>query len=177
MEQLGYGPNFNIALHMSLDQLKFYCVRNELFKSICSNQEFWLQRLRCEYSSLIQYKPEDMTYGQYYTELAEERRKFVDVFFSGNNIGKILTLSSDRIKDVANKVYDLFLLLDYQCDLEKLLIIFTKSKVEEAGKINIRLYGSKLEYSLKNIRIICDHTSKRYNLWKDFENIEIICED
>lgn len=67
-EQLGHNPNFEIALNMPLEQLRFYCINNELFKSICKDQEFWRERLRREYPNIIQYKPEDITWGQYYLQ-------------------------------------------------------------------------------------------------------------
>lgn len=67
-QALGYDANFEIALNMPLEQLRFYCVNNQLFKSICSDQEFWHERVNREYPNLLQYKPIDVTWGQYYLE-------------------------------------------------------------------------------------------------------------
>ena len=67
-EQLGYNPNFEIALNMSLDQLRFYCTSNFLFRDICGEEEFWLERLRRYYPKVIQYKPDNLTWAQYYLE-------------------------------------------------------------------------------------------------------------
>ena len=33
-EKLGHDPNFEIALNMPLEQLRFYCVNNQLFRQI-----------------------------------------------------------------------------------------------------------------------------------------------
>jgi hypothetical protein len=107
MENLGYGFNFNIALNMSLEQLRFYCTSNELFKRICSNQEFWLQRLQREYPDIIKYKPIDMTWSQYSTGLESGNIKVVYVVYNGEMIGKILMFSTDRMTDVYSRAINL----------------------------------------------------------------------
>jgi hypothetical protein len=99
-EQLGYGANFNIALNMPLEQLKFYCVSNELFRKICSDQEFWHQRLQNEYPNSIQYNPENMTYGQYYNSLNEGIIKTVVVIYVDKILGSIPMFSADTQGDI-----------------------------------------------------------------------------
>jgi hypothetical protein len=112
MELLGYGPNFNIALNMPLEQLKFYCISNELFRKICSDQEFWIERLRREYLTLIQYKPVDMTYGQYYTGLETKNIKIVYVAYNARLIGVIPMFSTDMMGDVFQRAVDLLKVID-----------------------------------------------------------------
>lgn len=102
-QQLGYAPNFEIALNMSLEQLRFYCTSNELFRSICSDQEFWRQRLQNEYSDVIQHKPINMTYGQYYTALKERQIEFVDIVYDDKYITTILVLDGDSEEWVIQK--------------------------------------------------------------------------
>jgi hypothetical protein len=136
-EQLGYGPNFNIALNMSLDQLKFYCVNNELFRKICSNQDFWLQRLQNEYPTLINDKPFDMTYGQYYIYLKE--RKFISVAYNNQIVGEIEVHPGDNLKDVYDKA--LFTISSINPNVSDrdytILLKFVKSNIpgEEITKI------------------------------------------
>jgi hypothetical protein len=106
-EQLGYEPNFEIALNMSLEQLRFYCTSNELFRSICSDQEFWNQRLQNEYPDTIQYKPINMTYGQYYILLAEGKIKFITIVYNNKIIGDIPVFPSDTRSNVFRRLIDI----------------------------------------------------------------------
>jgi hypothetical protein len=107
-EQLGYNANFEIALHLPFENLKTYCVSSDLFRSICSNQEFWRQRLQNDAPNAVQYKPNDMTYGQYYTALAENSIKTVYVLYNGRDIGSIPMFPTDtKDIDVYERALDL----------------------------------------------------------------------
>jgi hypothetical protein len=108
-EQLGRNTNFEIALGMPLDQLKFYCVNNEQFRQICMDQEFWRQRLEIRYPDAIQYKPADMSWAQYYNgiENGTLNIKVVRVAYNGRIVGAIVMFPNDTDIGIAQKAVNL----------------------------------------------------------------------
>jgi hypothetical protein len=172
MELLGYGPNFNIALNMSLDQLKFYCTSNELFRSICSNQEFWLQRLQNEYPKIIQYKPFDMSYGQYYTILAEDKMKIILVTYHDHSIGSIPMFSTDDLKDLVKRVNDLSPISNYQC-IGKVWLEFLRSSVRRDFEKD-GIYAGTYPVLIKNTNSV-HAVGLNSSLWDSLQTIEIVC--
>jgi hypothetical protein len=182
-EQLGYGPNFEIALNMPFEQLRFYCVSNELFRSICSDQEFWLQRLQREYSVLIQYKPIDQTYAQYYNDLKIGNVKFVPVVYIDRTIGIIPMFTTDKLNNVNQRAIDLFLSKGFNVDPAETYIqdIIGKRKrdgsmftqVENQERLYIFLSGRFRDYSVHR-----DVTAgNKITFWKYIYEIRITHED
>ena len=143
-ERLGHNPNFEIALNMTLDQLRFYCTSNKQFRTICMDQEFWLEKFRREFPEIIQYKPENMTWAQYYSDItplmytiinthgllqnmtaydtAQEvkrgNRKIVFVGYNGRIVGGIFMVTTDTLIGVNQKAINLLLLMNVQFDLD-----------------------------------------------------------
>jgi hypothetical protein len=127
-QQLGHDPNFEIALNMPLEQLKFYCVNNDLFRSICTNQEFWKQRLQNEHPEIIQYKPENMTYGQYYTALEEGKIKFIEVAYNNQLIGDVLVFPTDTRGNVMRRLVNIMFSMypDFDPNTARLQLLYFK---------------------------------------------------
>ena len=67
-ENLGIDINFHIALHMSLNQLRYFSLRYKIFKKIFKNQAFWLERTKRFYPKTIQHNPEKILWSQFYLE-------------------------------------------------------------------------------------------------------------
>jgi hypothetical protein len=154
-EQLGYGPNFNIALNMSLEQFKFYCVSNELFRKICSNQDFWLQRLQNEYPTLIQNKPVNMTYGQYYIYL--KGRKFIAVAYNNQIVGTIQVQPKDYSGDVYDKALAIIKSIDPNAS-DRYVVALLKFK--------------KLNFTNEEVTDSIDYETRLNNLYRSLRIIE-----
>jgi hypothetical protein len=168
-EQLGYGPNFEVALNMPLEQLKFYCVNNELFRKICSDQEFWFRRLQREYSTLIQYKPINMTYGQYYTALVERIIKIVIVEHNDQKVNIIPMFHNDDRGSLVERALNS--LDNFKCDLDTIL---------RFKKFN-KLYSLMVDTVLHMMMIKSYNYPVDFqvffgeNLWNDLDIINITC--
>jgi hypothetical protein len=108
-EQLGRNSNFEVALGMPLDQLRFYCVNNEQFRQICMDQEFWRRRLEIRYPDVIQYKPTDMNWAQYYNaiEAGTLNIKVVRVAYNGRIVGTVVMFPNDTDIGMAQKAVNL----------------------------------------------------------------------
>ena len=103
-ERLGYDTNYEIALNMSIEQLRFYCVSNPLFNKICNTQKFWLDRLQFEYPITIPYKPIDMSYIQYYFNIVKKNIKLINLVYNYTIIGDVPVFTTDTFKSVAQRV-------------------------------------------------------------------------
>jgi hypothetical protein len=164
-EQLGYNANFQIALSLPFKKLKIYCVSSDLFRSICSNQEFWRIRLQNDFSNAVQYKPNDMTYGQYYTALVEKRIKSIQVTYNDKYIGYIPMFPTD-LSD--NDLYKRSIGLLYSKNIN-----FDINKVE----LYALLYSGK--HGLYTLKLINQPSYERsingppYDFWKDLYMIDI----
>jgi hypothetical protein len=142
-EQLGYNPNFEIALNMSFEQLRFYCTSNEQFRQICSDQEFWKERIKRESPAAILYKPVNTSWAQYYSDaslihdllvtpgiiipenmdpyqFAQEIKngiiKTIVVVYNGQKIGEILMFPTDIEIDVTRRAINLLSLVNPNYD-------------------------------------------------------------
>jgi hypothetical protein len=100
LSELGFDINFEIALNMTIDQLVFFCINNEIFKEVCKCDNFWLRYLQFDYPKLISYKPIDLNYGQYYYYLKNETIKVIDVGYNCKIVGSIPMFKTDTINDV-----------------------------------------------------------------------------
>jgi hypothetical protein len=196
-QHLGYGPNFNIALNMSLDQLKFYCTSNELFGSICMNQEFWLERIRREYPITIPYKPENVTWSQYYFDapivndlliyptiipenvniydVAQDIKngtiKLVYVTYKGEKIGKILMINRETVSHVVASAIKLltFNNLSFDASTQVFLTKFATSDVPR----DVGITGGNIKKMLNSnmsVNGIFGYTNR--SLWNDLEVIQ-----
>jgi hypothetical protein len=146
MENLGYDPNFNIALNMPLDQLRFYCVNNDLFRRICMNQEFWLQRLQREYPKLIQYKPIDMTWAQYYNGLATDNIRIVYVAYEGQIIGAVLMFHDDVRYNVNDRVIDLLSSKNININNPKLILdLMSFATIPNSKFLDVLVYRTNFQ--------------------------------
>lgn len=201
-EQLGRNPNFEIALNMSLEQLRFYCTSNELFRSICSDQEFWLERLRREYPNLIQYKPEVITWGQYYLDaplinqllttpgiiisqnvnpyqVAQEIKsgniKFVTVTYNGQIIGRILMFPTDRGSDVYQRAVNLLSSINPQFNPDMTVLEpmrFATPPHPRKSDVLIGRGGMSVPLAL-NIQILVQDPRIVNNLWNNLQVINM----
>lgn len=115
-QQLGRDPNFELALSIPFDQLRFYCTSNDVFRNICMNQDFWFRRLQREYSTLIPYKPIDLNWMQYYNALATEQIKIVRVAYNGQIVGLIPMFTNDQIINVNQRAIDLLISMGINLD-------------------------------------------------------------
>jgi hypothetical protein len=142
---LGGDPIFEIALNMPFEQLRLRCIYDQNLKSICMNQEFWLQRLKREYLKLLSYKPVDMNYFQYYNALETKSIKFVNVGYNGKIIGLIPMYTTDLISTVNSRAIDLVSSMGLNLDDAKLDdMVFLKHPGEWA---NVTLEGYPINKS------------------------------
>jgi hypothetical protein len=146
-ERLGHGPNFEIALNMPLEQLRFYCVNNETFKYICMDQEFWLERLRREYPTLVSYKPIDMSWSKYYNDLITGviEVKTVEVAVGDQLIGKVPMFSTDKFIDITQRALDLLSSKGFKCDPSSQLVFI---KILKNG---ITMYSPIIFYTIRDM--------------------------
>ena len=142
-QALDYVPNYEIALNMSLDQLKFYCTSNEVFNKICTTDEFWHERVIRYHPKLLPYKPLNVSWAQYYIQAAGINQllttsgivipqdmnlyqvaqgvnngtiKWIVVVYKDQVIGAILMFPTDKHRDVYQRAVDLLKTIDPNFD-------------------------------------------------------------
>lgn len=60
---------FQILLSLDYPSLMNYCSVNSVISSICSDEYFWSQKLLQDYPQLLNSKPEDLTFANYYRKI------------------------------------------------------------------------------------------------------------
>lgn len=199
-EQLGRSPNFEIALNMSLEQLRFYCTSNEVFRPICMDQEFWLERLRREYPRTISYKPVNITWAQYYLEapiinqllsitgltipedmnlyqVAQELEyssiKIVFVAYNGQIIGAILMFPTDALIDVSKRAFNLLLPVDPEFDPATTRMDLMKLATEPTtGYEDVIIESIPFRFALSmRIESVLNILDENHSLWNDLQVI------
>lgn len=65
-----------ILLNLPLYELKYLCRSNKQVNIICHNEDFWRERFKRDYPSLVNLKPNNSTWSTYYSEIGES---YIDI--------------------------------------------------------------------------------------------------
>jgi hypothetical protein len=200
-EQLGHNPNFEIALNMTLDQLKFYCTSNEQFRTICTDQEFWLRKLRREYPKTIKYKPNGVTWAQYYVNaelihqilssktilpqklniyqiaqgIKNNNIKLINLVYNCKMLVNILMFSTDKANDVYQRAVNYLLLIDSEFNADNIVVRpmrFATTPNPKKSDLLIMRGGLSLELAL-TMNGLVQNPKNVDNLWNNLQVIHI----
>lgn len=69
---------------LDISQINRLCLTNTYFNDICNNETLWQIKLNNEYSDIYSYKPENISYREYYKILYTS--KLIPVYYNGDII-------------------------------------------------------------------------------------------